>query len=48
MCVYTYVVLQLTLVVSTNAVLPPELYWKSKLPTTQMPKAITDILNPTG
>ncbi|XP_058728568.1 BURP domain protein RD22-like [Vicia villosa] len=42
-----FIALSLTLVVSTNAVLPPQLYWKSKLPTTQMPKAITDLLNPT-
>ncbi|CAL5206459.1 unnamed protein product [Lathyrus oleraceus] len=34
--------------VSTHAALPSELYWKSKLPTTQMPKAITDLLNSTG
>ncbi|AES58801.2 putative BURP domain-containing protein [Medicago truncatula] len=32
--------------VATHAALPPELYWKSKLPTTQIPKAITDILHP--
>ncbi|KAI5394065.1 BURP domain protein RD22 isoform X1 [Lathyrus oleraceus] len=42
-----FIALSLALVVATNAVLPPELYWKSKLPTTQMPKAITDLLNPT-
>lgn len=32
--------------VATHAALPPELYWKSMLPTTPMPKAITDILHP--
>ncbi|XP_020227180.1 BURP domain protein RD22 [Cajanus cajan] len=30
----------------THAALPPEVYWKSKLPTTPMPKAIIDILHP--
>ncbi|KAK7384899.1 hypothetical protein VNO78_30602 [Psophocarpus tetragonolobus] len=34
------------LVVATNAALPPEFYWKSMLPTTPMPKAITDLLYP--
>jgi len=38
-----FIVLNLALV-ATHAALPPELYWKSKLPTTQMPKAITDLL----
>ncbi|KAJ1396384.1 BURP domain [Sesbania bispinosa] len=33
-------------VVATHGALPPELYWKSVLPTTPMPKAITDILHP--
>lgn len=37
--------MQLVLV-ATHAALPPELYWKSVLPTTPMPKAITDILHP--
>ncbi|XP_061339319.1 BURP domain protein RD22-like [Gastrolobium bilobum] len=32
-------------VVATHAALPPEFYWKSVLPTTPMPKAITDILH---
>ncbi|XP_061336501.1 BURP domain protein RD22-like [Gastrolobium bilobum] len=32
--------------VATHAALPPEFYWKSKLPTTPMPKAITDLLYP--
>ncbi|KAK7293724.1 hypothetical protein RJT34_16597 [Clitoria ternatea] len=32
--------------VATNAALPPQLYWKSKLPTTSMPKAITNLLHP--
>ncbi|KHN15366.1 Dehydration-responsive protein RD22 [Glycine soja] len=38
----------LMLVVATNAdaALPPAFYWKSKLPTTPMPKAITDLLQP--
>lgn len=39
-----YVILQLALV-ATHAAIPPELYWKSKLPTTQMPKSITDLLH---
>ncbi|MED6107440.1 hypothetical protein PIB30_014051 [Stylosanthes scabra] len=33
-------------VVASHGALPPELYWKSVLPTTPMPKAITDILHP--
>ncbi|XP_027330067.1 BURP domain protein RD22-like [Abrus precatorius] len=32
--------------VVTHAALPPEVYWKSKLPSTPMPKAITDLLHP--
>lgn len=32
--------------VATHAALPPEVYWKSVLPTTPMPKAIGDILHP--
>ncbi|KAI4353794.1 hypothetical protein L6164_002721 [Bauhinia variegata] len=28
-----------------HAALPPELYWKSKLPNTTMPKAVKDILS---
>ncbi|KAE9609164.1 hypothetical protein Lal_00020237 [Lupinus albus] len=32
--------------VATHATLNPEVYWNSKLPTTPMPKAITDILHP--
>ncbi|CAJ1972307.1 unnamed protein product [Sphenostylis stenocarpa] len=32
-------------VVVTHAALPPEVYWKSKLPTTPIPKAITDLLH---
>ncbi|KAL2346895.1 hypothetical protein Fmac_000895 [Flemingia macrophylla] len=32
--------------VATHAALPPEVYWKSVLPTTPMPKAITDTLYP--
>ncbi|XP_061336497.1 BURP domain protein RD22-like [Gastrolobium bilobum] len=32
--------------VATNAALPPQLYWKSMLPTTPMPKAITNLLLP--
>jgi len=34
------------LAVATNAALSPEFYWKSVLPTTPMPKAITDLLDP--
>ncbi|TKY58270.1 Dehydration-responsive protein RD22 [Spatholobus suberectus] len=40
-----FALLNLALVV-THAALPPEVYWKSKLPTTPMPKAIADILHP--
>ncbi|XP_054789107.1 BURP domain protein RD22-like [Prosopis cineraria] len=32
--------------VATQAALTPELYWLSKLPTTPMPKAITNLLHP--
>lgn len=39
-----FIILNLALV-ATHAALPPEVYWKSKLPTTQMPKAITDLLH---
>nr|AFK44310.1 unknown [Lotus japonicus] len=38
--------LSVLLVATSHAALPPELYWKSVLPTTPMPKAITDILYP--
>ncbi|XP_027330068.1 BURP domain protein RD22-like [Abrus precatorius] len=31
--------------VAANASLPPQLYWKSMLPTTPMPKAITSLLH---
>ncbi|XP_054818229.1 BURP domain protein RD22-like isoform X2 [Prosopis cineraria] len=31
-------------VVTTHAALPPALYWKSKLPTTPIPKSITNLL----
>ncbi|KAI9097857.1 hypothetical protein K1719_025628 [Acacia pycnantha] len=33
-------------IVATHAALTPELYWFSKLPTTPMPKAITNLLHP--
>nr|AFK34737.1 unknown [Medicago truncatula] len=34
---------------ATNAVmLPPQLYWKSMLPNSPMPKAITNLLHPAG
>jgi len=39
-----YVVSQFALV-ATHAALLPEMYWKSKLPSTQMPKTITDLLH---
>ncbi|KAL2318228.1 hypothetical protein Fmac_032104 [Flemingia macrophylla] len=39
------VVTFLMVVVATNAALSPEFYWKSTLPTTPMPKAITDLLH---
>ncbi|TXG62056.1 hypothetical protein EZV62_013419 [Acer yangbiense] len=32
--------------VASHAALSPELYWKSVLPNTPMPKAVTDILHP--
>jgi len=32
---------------ATNAaMLPPQLYWKSMLPNSPMPKAITNLLHP--
>lgn len=31
-----------------HAAFPPELYWKSMLPSTPMPKSITDLLHPAG
>ncbi|ESW12992.1 hypothetical protein PHAVU_008G158600 [Phaseolus vulgaris] len=36
----------LMLGVAASAALSPEFYWKSVLPTTPMPKAITDLLHP--
>lgn len=35
-------------IVTTNGeeTLPPQLYWKSMLPNTPMPKAITNLLHP--
>ncbi|KAI4337463.1 hypothetical protein L6164_015878 [Bauhinia variegata] len=41
--IFTFLALAL---VATHAALPPQLYWKSVLPTTPMPKAISDLLNP--
>ncbi|XP_054792345.1 BURP domain-containing protein 3-like [Prosopis cineraria] len=38
--------LLVVLLVATHAALSPELYWKSMLPTTPMPKSITDLLHP--
>ncbi|CAI8605755.1 unnamed protein product [Vicia faba] len=36
-------------IVTTNAeILPPQLYWKSVLPNSPMPKAITNLLHPSG
>ncbi|CAI0441280.1 unnamed protein product [Linum tenue] len=32
--------------VASHAALPPELYWKSVLPNTPMPKAVSDLLEP--
>ncbi|BAT78301.1 hypothetical protein LR48_Vigan561s005700 [Vigna angularis] len=32
--------------VATHGALPPEVYWKSVLPNTPIPKAVTDILHP--
>ncbi|WJX16446.1 hypothetical protein P8452_06469 [Trifolium repens] len=37
----------MVVVVGTNgAILPPQVYWKSMLPNTPMPKAITNLLHP--
>ncbi|XP_058724734.1 BURP domain protein RD22-like [Vicia villosa] len=37
------------LIVATNGkTLPPQLYWKSMLPNSPMPKAITNLLHPSG
>ncbi|KAK2453091.1 BURP domain protein RD22 [Trifolium repens] len=39
----------MVVVVGTNgAILPPQLYWKSMLPNTPMPKAITNLILPGG
>jgi len=38
--------LQLAVVATHGAALPPQLYWKSLLPTTPIPNAITRILRP--
>ncbi|KAJ7958603.1 BURP domain protein RD22 [Quillaja saponaria] len=40
--IFTFLTLAL---MATHAALPPELYWKSKLPNTPIPKAISDLLN---
>ncbi|RHN76750.1 hypothetical protein MtrunA17_Chr1g0147281 [Medicago truncatula] len=38
--------LMLVLVGTNAAIFPPQYYWKSMLPNSSMPKAITDLLNP--
>ena len=38
--------LQLVLVGTNAATFPPQYYWKSMLPNSPMPKAITDLLHP--
>ncbi|XP_054819940.1 BURP domain-containing protein 3-like [Prosopis cineraria] len=40
--------LVVALLVATHAALSPELYWKSMLPTTPMPRFIADLLHPAG
>ncbi|CAJ2674790.1 unnamed protein product [Trifolium pratense] len=41
-----FILLNLVLVTHAHADFPCELYWNFKLPTTQMPKPITDLLHP--
>ncbi|XP_052111649.1 BURP domain protein RD22 [Arachis duranensis] len=41
-----FAILNLVVVATHGGALSPELYWKSVLPTTPMPKAITNILHP--
>ncbi|MCI12388.1 BURP domain protein, partial [Trifolium medium] len=41
-----HIITFLMLVVTNAAMLPPQLYWKSMLPNTTMPKAITNLLQP--
>ncbi|XP_050229840.1 BURP domain-containing protein 5-like [Mercurialis annua] len=38
----------LSLLFSSNGALPEEMYWKSKLPNTPLPKALQELLQPTG
>ncbi|GAU21089.1 hypothetical protein TSUD_10060 [Trifolium subterraneum] len=38
--------LMLVVVGTNGAILPPQLYWKSMLPNTPMPKSITNLLHP--
>ncbi|CAL5206457.1 unnamed protein product [Lathyrus oleraceus] len=48
---FFHIIIFLVLViVTTNGeeTLPPQLYWKSMLPNTPMPKAITNLLHPSG
>lgn len=40
--------MQLTFVASSHAAISPEVYWKIKLPNTQIPKVIEDLLPQTG
>ncbi|EEF45922.1 BURP domain-containing protein 3 [Ricinus communis] len=40
-CILVFLTIALA---TSHAALPPEVYWKSVLPNTQMPKAVTDLL----
>ncbi|PNY03716.1 BURP domain protein [Trifolium pratense] len=40
--------LMLVVVATNGAMVPPQLYWKSMLPNSPMPKAITNLIHPAG
>ncbi|CAK8570146.1 unnamed protein product [Lathyrus sativus] len=48
-CFFHIITFLMLVILATNAeTLPPQLYWKSMLPNTPMPKAITNLLHPSG
>ncbi|XP_019447491.1 PREDICTED: BURP domain protein RD22-like isoform X1 [Lupinus angustifolius] len=42
---HLFPIITFVMIVATNAALRPELYWKSMLPNTPIPKSITDLLH---
>lgn len=40
--------MQLAFVASSHAAISPDVYWKTKLPNTQIPKVIKDLLPHSG